>query len=49
MLYEVFVDLKKHGTFTVRGDVSGRNAVVSGKLVETDSNVTFEADGLRVE
>lgn len=47
-LYEVFVDLKKDGTFTVPADASGREAVVSGKLVGTPPDVTFEADGVRL-
>jgi len=47
-LYEVFVDLKKDGTFTVPADASGREAVVSGKLVGRPPDMTFEADGLRL-
>ncbi len=48
-LHEVFVDLKKSGGFTVRSDATGRRALVSGNLVGTGPDVTFEADGLRLE
>lgn len=48
-LREVFVDLAKDGTFTVRGDASGRAAWVSGKLVGKGPDMKFEADGLRLE
>ncbi|MHC4446274.1 MAG: DUF4920 domain-containing protein [Planctomycetota bacterium] len=48
-LHEVFVDLKKNGGFTVRRDATGRRVLVSGSLVGAGPDVTFEADGLRLE
>lgn len=48
-LHELFVDLKKRADFTISGDVAGRWATVSGRLVGTGPDVTFEADGLRLE
>ncbi len=48
-LYEILVDLKRHGDLTVQPEISGRGASVSGKLVVDDSNVTFQADAIRIE
>lgn len=48
-LYEVLVDLKKAGAFTVDIEVSGRQAIVAGKFVKQGADVTFEADGARLE
>lgn len=48
-LHEIFIDLKKYGAFTVRSDISGRRAVVSGELVGTAPDRMFVADGLRLE
>ena len=48
-LHEIFIDLKKYGAFTVRSDISGRRAVVSGELVGTAPDRVFVADGLRLE
>lgn len=48
-LHELFVDLKKSGTITVRSDASGRSATVAGRLVNTGTNLVLEADGLLLE
>lgn len=48
-LYEVLVDLKRDGTFTIPKDATGRTALVSGKLVGAGSDTKFEADGVRLQ
>jgi hypothetical protein len=48
-LYEVLVDLKKAGAFTVDVEALGRQALVAGEFVTEGADVTFDADGARLE
>lgn len=48
-LYEVLVDLKRRADFTVRPEVLGRTAIVTGSRVVDGANTVVEAVGAHIE